>query len=86
MSLTLSSTDVARLETALATLLSPLTFEGINQWRSAAREAIEPLVGADKSTSVLPLPGEALIQCDAADEPAYQDYLAHYIGSIPAST
>lgn len=79
MSLTLSSTDVVRLESALTTLLSPLRYEQLDQWRSAIRAAIEPLVGADKSTSVLHMEGEPLIQCDAADAPAYRDYMEHYI-------
>jgi DNA-binding CsgD family transcriptional regulator len=79
VSLTLSSNDLVRVETALTTLLSPLRYERLDQWRSAVRAAIEPLVGADKSTSVLHMEGEPLIQCDAADAPAYRDYMEYYI-------
>jgi DNA-binding CsgD family transcriptional regulator len=79
VSLTLTSADVERLQAALTTLLSPLQYEQLDEWRTAARKAIEPLVGADKSTFVLPLEGEPLIQCDAADQAAYTAYMEYYI-------
>lgn len=79
MSLSLSSADVGRVEAALAVLLSPLAFESLDRWRSAVRRLVEPLVGADKSTFLLPLAGETLIQCDDADVATYESYRAHYI-------
>jgi DNA-binding NarL/FixJ family response regulator len=79
VSLNLSSADVERLEAALAVLLSPLAFESLDRWRTAARTLVEPLVGADKSTFMLPLAGETFIQCEDADVAAYESYRAHYI-------
>ena len=77
MSLTLSSTDLARLEAALSTLLSPLSYPRVDDWRSATREVVGRLIGADQSASILPMPGEPLFEVHPGSEPALRAY-EHY--------
>ena len=77
MSLTLSSADLAQLEHCLQTLLSPLAYGAVGDWRTASREAVERLLGADTSAFILPLAGEPFISAhpdNLSAQLAYEQY------------
>jgi DNA-binding CsgD family transcriptional regulator len=78
VSITLSSTDLAQLETALTTLVSPLSYERIGDWRVASRLAVERVIEADKSAGMLPCGDEPLGECHTDLLPAINDYLNYY--------
>ena len=78
MELTLSALELERLRIALTTLTSPLSYERVGDWRTAARTAIEPLLDADQSVSMLPLAGEPLTSFGPALEGARLQYEAYY--------
>jgi DNA-binding CsgD family transcriptional regulator len=78
VSIALSSADVAQLEAALTTLLSPLGYERLGDWRTASRKAIERLLEADSSGGVLPLVNEPLTECDAHMAPGALAYETYY--------
>jgi DNA-binding CsgD family transcriptional regulator len=62
VSVTLSPSDVARLPSVFATLVSPLDYERVHDWREASRMQIESLLGADHSAGVLPCAGERYLE------------------------
>ena len=62
MSATLSSSDIAQLPSVFATLVSPLSYERILDWRVASRAQIESLLGADCSAGLLPCVGEQYLE------------------------
>lgn len=64
MHLSLTAHDRTRLQTAQETLLSPLDFDTVDAWRSAANDAVEALLGADKGFFMLPLNGRANVYSD----------------------
>ena len=64
MSLRLSTKELKQLQAALTILVSPLDFESVSEWRTAARHAIAPLVHAETAVSFLPIPGEVPYQAD----------------------
>jgi DNA-binding CsgD family transcriptional regulator len=78
VSITLSSTDLAQIEAALTTLVSPLHYERIGDWRIASRLAVERVIGADRSAGMLPCADEPLGECHADLLPAINDYLNYY--------
>jgi DNA-binding CsgD family transcriptional regulator len=59
---TLSPSDVAQLPSVFATLVSPLSYERIHDWRAASRMQIEALLGADHSAGMLPCVGEQYLE------------------------
>lgn len=66
MSLTLSSREMALLGNALTITAAPLVYPRTSDWGTAVRHAIEPLLGAAKSMSVLPL-GDGAFESPADD-------------------
>jgi DNA-binding CsgD family transcriptional regulator len=54
MHLSLTAHDRTRLQTAQETLLSPLDFDTVDAWRSAANDAVKALLGADKALFQMP--------------------------------
>src|SRR5207247_10375840 len=76
MSLGLSTKKVAQLQVALTTLLSPLDFESLGEWRTKARYTVQALLGADSSVSLLQIPGEPALEAD--DPTPLVEYGAHY--------
>ena len=56
MSLTLSAAELARLEAALHTLLTPLDYDSIDTWRSAVSRRFRALHEADAALFVIPRP------------------------------
>jgi DNA-binding CsgD family transcriptional regulator len=61
MALRLSSAEVAAIERANSTLLSPFAYENNESWRRAASRAVEACIGGDGSSFALPIPGVPLI-------------------------
>ena len=61
MALRLSSADVAAIERANSTLLSPLAYENGDVWRRAAASAVEACIGGDGSSFDMLVPGVPLI-------------------------
>ena len=78
MSITLSTTDLAQIEAALTTLVSPLYYERIGDWRNASRLAVERVIGADRSAGMLPCADEPLAEHHADLLPAINDYLNYF--------
>jgi DNA-binding CsgD family transcriptional regulator len=78
MSLTLSSADLEQLETTLTTLLSPLSYPSLGEWRTASRRHVEALLRADRSFSMLPIEGEPLMECERDLLPAAAAYQAYF--------
>ena len=78
MSITLSTTDLAQIEAALNTLVSPLYYERIGDWRNASRLAVERVIGADRSAGMLPCADEPLAEHHADLLPAINDYLNYF--------
>lgn len=78
MSITLSSSDLAQLEGAITTLVSPLHFERVTDWRLASRIAVERAIGADRSAGMLPCDGEPLGECHPDLLPAINEYVSYY--------
>jgi DNA-binding CsgD family transcriptional regulator len=78
MSIALSSANVAHLEAAFTTLLSPFGYERLGDWRMASRKAIERLLEADISGGMLALPGESFTECDSDLIPGAVAYEAYY--------
>lgn len=76
MSLALSSSDVARLEAALATLLSPLAHETAADWGAAVLRDVRALLAADQGYFHLP-PGTLAWDGARAGE-AIGPYFAYY--------
>lgn len=78
MSITLSLSDLAQIEAAFTTLVSPLEFESIAAWRTASRVSVERLIGADRSAGMLPCADEPLGECHPDLLPAITDYVSYY--------
>jgi DNA-binding CsgD family transcriptional regulator len=62
VSVTLSPADVAQLSSVFATLVSPLDYERVHDWRVESRTRIESLLGADHSAGLLPCVGEKYLE------------------------
>ena len=78
MSITLSSSDLAQIEAAITTLVSPLHYECVSDWRLASRTVVERVIGADRSAGMLPCAGEPLGECHPDLLPAISDYVNYY--------
>jgi PAS domain-containing protein len=76
VSLALSSSDVARLDAALATLLSPLAHETADAWGAAVLRDVRALLAADQGYFHLP-PGTLAYHGAMAGE-AIGPYFAYY--------
>jgi|SRR5437899_2728582 len=76
VSLGLSAIELARLQTALVALPSPLDCESVGGRRSNVRHTVQALVGADSSVSLLQIPGEPPFEAD--DLQPLIDYGAYY--------
>lgn len=76
--LSLTTRELALLESALTTLQSPLDYSTVSEWRAACRHQIGVLLGADKSTSLLPMPGERPEEVDPDDAKAASAYIEYY--------
>lgn len=76
MSISLSSVELKKLQTALETLLSPLDCDGVAAWRTKVRHTVQALLGADSSVSLLQIPGEPAFEAD--DVRPLIDYGLHY--------
>jgi len=72
----LSAAAVAQLQAALETLLSPFEFGGVGAWRTRARHAVQALLGADTSVSLLQLAGQPPFEAD--DITPLTEYGAYY--------
>lgn len=77
MSLTLSTSEVTQLETALKLLLSPLAYERVADWRRACRGTLQRLLGADHCAFGLFLDDDAREQ-DRELDAAIATWLADY--------
>ncbi len=64
MSTGFSAIELARLQTALETLLSPFDYVRIGAWRTRVRHTVQALLGADSSVSLLQIPGEPAFDTD----------------------
>lgn len=78
MTLTLSASDVARLQTAFATLVAPLDHASVAAWRFAAFESVRALLGADKGFHMLPVSGEELVVGPETDSEGYVAWQSYY--------
>ena len=58
----LSPSDLTQLQSAFATLVSPLNYERVHDWRAASRLQIESLLGAHHSVGLLPCLGEQYVE------------------------
>lgn len=83
MSIRLSTAEITQLEAALTTLLSPLDFESVAEWRTEVRGRVRTLVRSDTSVSVLPLDGEVAFQSD--NSIAFKEYSDRYYALDPTS-
>jgi DNA-binding CsgD family transcriptional regulator/PAS domain-containing protein len=76
VSISLSMSEVTRLQIALRMLLSPFDFENVADWRCETRREIASLLRSENSISFLPLEGEAPF---LSDRPlAMSEYAEHY--------
>lgn len=75
MSLTLSSHEMALLGNALAITAAPLAYARTSDWRAAVRHAIEPLIGAAKSVTMIPLAGEPMVESPPDDVAPWRFYV-----------
>jgi DNA-binding CsgD family transcriptional regulator len=78
VSITLSSFELAQIESALTILVSPLYHKNIIDWRIASRLAVERVIGADRSAGMLPCADEPLGECHPDLLPAVTDYISYY--------
>jgi DNA-binding NarL/FixJ family response regulator len=78
VAITLSSSDLTGLQSAITTLVSPLDYDRVQDWRTACRVQVERLVSADSSAGMLPCPGEPLADYAQDLAPAMTDYLSYY--------
>jgi len=78
VSITLSSSDLAQLESAITTLVSPLHYERLGDWRTECRVVVERVIGADRSAGMLPCADEPLGECHPDLLPAITDYVNYY--------
>jgi DNA-binding CsgD family transcriptional regulator len=79
LSLTLSTEDVVRLQSALTTLLSPLDSTTLDGWGVAAMCAAQSLLGADRAVIGIPKgPGMWAAASDSAGAAALGEYLSYY--------
>jgi DNA-binding CsgD family transcriptional regulator len=78
VSITLSSADLAQLESAITTLVSPLHYERIGDWRTECRVVVERVIGADRSAGMLPCADEPLGESHPDLLPAITDYVNYY--------
>jgi DNA-binding CsgD family transcriptional regulator len=76
--ITLSSSDLAQLEAAITTLVSPLHHERLTDWRTKCRIEVEQVIGADRSAGMLPYADEPLGECHPDLLPAITDYVNYY--------
>jgi len=72
----LSAIELAQLQTALETLLSPFDYVRIGAWRTRVRHTVQALLGADSSVSLLQIPGEPAFDTD--DFTPLTEYGAYY--------
>jgi len=72
----LSAVELAQLQAALETLLSPFDYAGVRAWRTRVRHTVQALLGADTSVSLLQLPGEPPFEAD--DIAPLTEYGAYY--------
>lgn len=87
MTLTLSSTDLARVEHALATILSPLTYDSPAAWGDAVMTACQPLFGADHMLFGQALSGQFEMQGQGARiDDAIAEYVRDYWQVDPGMT
>jgi DNA-binding CsgD family transcriptional regulator/PAS domain-containing protein len=77
MGLMLSSSDEAKLEATLATLLSPLDSPTPEAWRALAGQKVRDLLGAEKSVFVIPAESAPLLS-DEVESSALEAYLRHF--------
>ena len=65
MTITLSTTNLGRLETTLATLLAPLDHPTVEDWGRAAIQAMHSLLGAEQMFFMVPVAGcaPAVLRC-----------------------
>jgi DNA-binding CsgD family transcriptional regulator len=78
VSITLSSSDIAQLQAAMTTLVSPLRFDQLSDWRSACRVEVETLINAHSSAGMLFYPGEPVANSHDHLAAAMGDYLSYY--------
>lgn len=78
MALTLSGADVARLEAAFTTLVSPFEHASLADWRAAAFESVRALLGADKGHHMLPVAEEPLVVGPESDSAGYGAWQSYY--------
>jgi len=78
VSVTLSSLELTEIESALTTLVSPLSFDRITDWRNASRLAVERVIGADRSAGMLPCADEPFAEHHPDLLPAINDYLDYF--------
>jgi len=76
--ITLSSSDLTGVQAAITTLVSPLNYERVQDWRRESRLQVEGLLSADSSAGMLPCPGEPLADYAQDLAPAMTDYLSYY--------
>ena len=76
MSFGFSAKQVAQLQVALTTLLSPLDFDNLGEWRTRTRHAVQALLVADTSVSLLQIPAQPAFEAD--DVTPLAEYGAHF--------
>jgi DNA-binding CsgD family transcriptional regulator len=75
---TLSPADLAQLPSVFATLVSPLAYERVVDWRAASRTQIESLLGADHSAGLLPCMGEQYLETSPGNASVFSGDWAMY--------
>jgi DNA-binding CsgD family transcriptional regulator len=81
MSITLSQADVARLQAALAVLVSPLDHPSGETWLEASMQGVMTVLGADQAYALIPgpAPGSAIMAGAGYDVPRA---VAEYVGEF----
>jgi DNA-binding CsgD family transcriptional regulator len=83
MTLTLSTTDLTRLEEALRALLSPMDHADTTEWRRQVTRKVRALMGTDSVTSIMRDTGAPLLVADGEYEArALKDYADHYYRQV----
>lgn len=78
MPLTLSGEDLARLEHALRTLLSPLDWPMLDHWRSAVNDSVCHLLGAEKAAFLLAVRDQAPVLVSGIEEATMDAYFRYF--------
>jgi DNA-binding CsgD family transcriptional regulator/PAS domain-containing protein len=82
-SVRLSAADAQQLQQAAQLLLSPLVEGDLDAWRAPVVRSIAELLGANRTTFILPLPGAPVSYCEGSF-PLTPEFCANYLRAVNA--